>query len=269
MFPSRPAHGLFTLKACTLSNRPLLAFHRRRHFHTATGNATPSSDDIRWPKSSNPSPYEIFGLPPSASASEVKKRYYQLARIYHPDSRAPSAEAEQERLHRFRQVVQANELLSAARTRRMYDKDGYGWGDFNVNDIMSDPVHWQGNYEGRYQSARSTRRTSDDHFESFFNGNARAQPYYTSNANFAGGIIVIVVLAGVVQLSRIQSETEKASEKRRVVHEQASLNLRDARTNAKTSGRDDMIETFQQRRGVYIAEHNDELENLWKSRRRR
>jgi DnaJ-class molecular chaperone len=264
----RPAHSFVSRKVCTLSSRPLPAFHRRRDFHIATRNPAPSSDDIRWPKSSNPSPYEIFGLPPSASASEIKKRYYQLARIYHPDSRAASAEAEQERLHRFRQVVQANELLSAARSRRMYDKDGYGWDDLNVNDIMNDPVHWRGNYEGRYQSARSTCRTSDDHFESFFDGNTRAQPYYTSNANFAGGIIVIMVLAGVVQLSRIQNETHKASEKRRVAHEQASLNLRDARTNAKISGRDDMIETFQQRRGVYVRGY-DEMENLWNSRRRR
>jgi curved DNA-binding protein CbpA len=234
----------------TLS-RPHLLSAYSRGIHTTAPKAS-SSDDLRWPKSSNPSPYEIFGLPPTASAADIKKRYYELAKRYHPDSRATSAQVEQERIQRFRQVVQANELLSAARSRRLYDQQGFGWGDMNVNDIMGDPVHWRGNYEGRY---RDTRRPNGDNSH-------KAQPYYTSNANFAGGIIVIVVLVAVIQLSRIQSNAQKASERRRIVHEQASLNLRDARINAKTSGRQDMIEAFQQRRDVNIGDHSkDELEN--------
>ena len=148
----------------------------------------------------------------------------------------------------------------------MYDKQGYGWGDMNVNDIMSDPEHWQGNYEGRYQSARNTRRPNNDNSEGVFNGN-RAQPYYTSNANFAGGIIVIMVLAAVLQLSRMH--VHEGYEKRRIGHEQASLSLRDARNHAKTWGRHDMIEAFQQRREVNGNEYKDELENLGVSHGRR
>src|SRR5438045_1161770 len=84
-----------------------------RKFHVSSANHS------EWPKEPNPTPYEILGLPPTASSTEIKKRYYQLAQKYHPDSRFRSGEAEQERLQRFRQVVQANELISAARTRRM------------------------------------------------------------------------------------------------------------------------------------------------------
>jgi hypothetical protein len=115
----------------------------------------------------------------------------------------------------------------------------------NVNDIMGDPAHWKGNYEGRFKASETHRRTSEG---GFFTGHQRAQPYYTSNGNFAGGIIVIMVLSGVLQLSHIQKSTEKSREKRRVVHEQASLNLRDARAGAK--GRQDMIDAFQQRRAA-------------------
>lgn len=229
--------------------------HKRlstRNFHSSVSPRS-AADKLEWPKSSNPTPYEIFGLPPTASPAEIKKRYYQLARKYHPDSRA-SNEAHQGRLQRFRQVVQANELLSTARSRRIYDTQGFGWGDINVNDIMGDPAHWQGNYEGRFRASGTYRGTSDG---DYFNGNQRAQPYYTSNGNFAGGIIVIMVLAGVIQLSHIQRTTQKSLEKRRIVHEQASLNLRDARSSAR--GRKDMIDAFQERRAVKpgIYSHED------------
>ena len=229
-----------------------------RRFHPATSHGSSFPDEIPWPTSPNPTPYEIFNLPPTATAAEIKKRYYQLAKKYHPDSRIASTELYQERLQRFRQVVQANELLSTARRRRIYDTEGYGWGDMNVNDIMSDPSHWQGNYEGRFRSAGTAyRQRSNGSFEGSFDGN-RAQPYYTSNANFAGGIIVIMVLVGVLQFSSVQNRAQKTLERRRVVHERAALNLRDARSNARSSGRRDMIEAFRQRRDVEPGIYNNE-----------
>jgi curved DNA-binding protein CbpA len=218
-------------------------------FHVSLICHGSASDEIRWPNSSNPTPYEIFDLPSTATPAEIKKRYYELAKLYHPDSCAASAEAQQERLQRFRQVVQANELLSTARKRHMYDRHGYGWSDMNVNDIMGDPSHWKGEYEGKFGAAKESQRTADGNFEGFFNGN-RAQPYYTSNGNFAGGIVVIMVLIGVLQFSHIQSSTQRASDRRLVHHQRASLNLRDARSHAKMFGRRHMIEAFQQRRDV-------------------
>jgi len=44
------------------------------------------SNPYPYPSKSNPTPHEIFHLPPSASQKEVKSRYYELVRIYHPDS---------------------------------------------------------------------------------------------------------------------------------------------------------------------------------------
>jgi curved DNA-binding protein CbpA len=250
----------------------LLGYPSSRKFHVAstTGSPSPLSDDIRWPKVPNPTPYEILSLPPTASPTEIKKRYYELARKYHPDSRFGTAEAEQERLQRFRQVVQANELLSAARTRRIYDKEGSGWGSMDMNDIMGDPTHWKGNYEGRFHPAGNSRaRRPDESFEGFFNGNNRAVPYYTSNANFAGGIIVIMVLAAVLQFSHVQKSTQRAVHERMTVHAQASLNLRDARSHARNTGRKDMIESFQQRRDVKSGIYSeDEIGNLISTRRR-
>jgi hypothetical protein len=72
-----------------------------------------------------------------------------------------------------------------------------------------------------------------------------------------------MILAGVLQLSHINKNTQKFFERNKIVHEQASLNLRDARGNAKRSGRRDMIEAFQQRRDVNPRVYSDEeLETL-------
>ncbi|KAI0000372.1 hypothetical protein BJV77DRAFT_939203, partial [Russula vinacea] len=38
------------------------------------------------PPKSNPTPHQIFHLPLNASQREVKSRYFELVRIYHPDS---------------------------------------------------------------------------------------------------------------------------------------------------------------------------------------
>ena len=231
-----------------------------RTFHTSARNRA-FSEDASWPTSPNPSPYEILGLPRNASPEEVKRRYYRLAKQYHPDTyySALDREAEQERLARFRQIVQANELLSATRKRRMYDSYGYGWGDMNVNDIMADPSHWQGRYEGRYAAAKGGPQPRSGTFDGFFEGR-RAEPYYTSNANFIGGVIVVTVLMGVIQFSHARNRAERALEKRREVHGQAALNLKDARYKARRSGRGDMFEEFQRRRDIKpMGNGNDDM----------
>lgn len=244
---------LLSSHSCCLSFRPLPPTLFSRSYSSS------DSHNFRWPTRANPTPYEIFNLPPTATPQEIKRRYYQLVKKYHPDSHSSSTEAYQERLARFRQVVQANELLSSARRRRMYDRTGYDGRDVNVNDIMNDPCHWQGNYEGRFRSNGTTfRQRSDGKFEGYFDGN-KAQPYYTSNANIAGGIIVTMVLVGVLQFSSVQNSAQRAVERKRVVHERAALNLREARSNARSSGRRDMIEAFRQRREVKpgIYSHED------------
>jgi DnaJ domain len=39
-----------------------------------------------FPEHRNPTPYEIFHLPPTCTQSEIKARFYELVRYHHPDS---------------------------------------------------------------------------------------------------------------------------------------------------------------------------------------
>src|SRR5919204_4636759 len=64
--------------------------------------------------------YELLGVSRNASESEIKKAFRGLARELHPDvSDAPDAE------ERFREVVEAYEVLSKAETRQLYDRYGH------------------------------------------------------------------------------------------------------------------------------------------------
>src|SRR5438445_1472869 len=64
--------------------------------------------------------YELLGISRNASESEIKKAFRALARELHPDvSDAPDAE------ERFREVVEAYEVLSKSETRQLYDRYGH------------------------------------------------------------------------------------------------------------------------------------------------
>src|SRR5713101_10151221 len=64
--------------------------------------------------------YEVLGIARGASDAEIKTAFRGLARELHPDvSDAPDAQ------DRFREVVEAYEVLSKTETRELYDRYGH------------------------------------------------------------------------------------------------------------------------------------------------
>ena len=67
--------------------------------------------------------YKILGIDKNASKDVIKKAYRKLARKYHPDLNPNDKEAEL----KFKQVNEANEVLSNDENRKKYDKYGENW----------------------------------------------------------------------------------------------------------------------------------------------
>lgn len=89
--------------------------------------------------------YDILGVGRGASADEIKKAYRKLTRKYHPDANPGNAEAEK----KYKEINEANEVLSDPQKRSQYDQYGYvgdmppggdfgGFGGADLGDLFGD-----------------------------------------------------------------------------------------------------------------------------------
>ncbi|PKC09726.1 DnaJ-domain-containing protein [Rhizophagus irregularis] len=74
-----------------------------------------------WATIPSPTPFDIFALPKTASDEEIKSRYYELVKIYHPDKNCDKSP------ERFRKIVKAYEILNNKHKKEMYLRFGVGW----------------------------------------------------------------------------------------------------------------------------------------------
>jgi curved DNA-binding protein len=67
--------------------------------------------------------YAALGVEKQATVDEIKKAYRKLARKYHPDLNPNNKVAES----KFKEINEANEVLSNPENRKKYDKHGENW----------------------------------------------------------------------------------------------------------------------------------------------
>ncbi|MBP1839937.1 DnaJ C-terminal domain-containing protein [Formosa algae] len=111
--------------------------------------------------------YKILGIDKNASESDIKKAYRKLARKYHPDLNPNDKEAEKN----FKNINEANEVLSNPEHRKKYDKHGKDWQ--HADDIERAQKQHNSSRQQGYQSYSGQSHTEDDFsdfFESMFGG---------------------------------------------------------------------------------------------------
>ena len=110
--------------------------------------------------------YATLGVPRDASQADIKKAFRKLARQFHPDTATDKKLAEE----KFKEINEANEVLSDPEKRQKYDRLG---------------VNWQDSYGGGPQPRGQTPPTDggqefhfggtgfSDFFEQYFSGGSR------------------------------------------------------------------------------------------------
>ncbi len=123
--------------------------------------------------------YKILGISKTATDKEIKTAYRKLARKYHPDLNPENKESEL----KFKEINEANEVLSDPANRKKYDKYGKDWKHGEEYEKAR-----QQQQQSHQQSGRQNFSDDEysDFFESMFGGGGRSSYNKGRSPKFKG-----------------------------------------------------------------------------------
>jgi len=208
-----------------------------------------NSDLPRWPTSANPTPYEILGLARDDPYS--KARYFQLAKLYHPDRRQHTANdgiPHLTKLERYRLVVVANEILSNPQKKRMYDLYGIGWG----KQTDSQTRHREADRAWRQEPGNPSMNATWEDWERWHqkrDGTGEKQEQvFTTNIGFMAIISAFLIVGTWSQMTRAGTNSTTFLEMQDQQHAVLSKELRERRSQRIALDREGRVENFLRQR---------------------
>jgi curved DNA-binding protein len=113
--------------------------------------------------------YATLGVSRDAGADEIKKAFRKLARQYHPDTAKDKKMAEE----KFKEINEANEVLSDPEKRKKYDQLGARWNEAGGFDAPPDWQQTEGAQGAYSQDFHFGGTGFSDFFEQYFSGGSR------------------------------------------------------------------------------------------------
>jgi curved DNA-binding protein len=152
--------------------------------------------------------YDILGVAKNASDAEIKKAFRKLARKYHPDIAKDKSGSE----IKFKEINEANEVLSDPDKRRKYDELGADW---------NQPARQSGGFRGGTEDGSEFHFDGtgfSDFFEQFFGsrGQSAGGAFAQQGQDIESDILVTLseALHGstrTINLQRVDPQTGQSS----------------------------------------------------------
>ena len=112
--------------------------------------------------------YKILGIKKTATDKDIKKAYRKLARKHHPDLNPDDKAAEK----KFKEINEANEVLSNTENRKKYDKYGKDWehGEAHEQAQRQHQQQQRQQQQHGFSDGGFSQHDFSDYFESMFGG---------------------------------------------------------------------------------------------------
>ena len=131
--------------------------------------------------------YKSLGVPKNASADDIKKAFRKLAVKYHPDKNPGDKAAED----KFKEITEANEVLSDPEKRKKYDQYGKDWKHAEQFEAARQQQgHRQNTYSGQGDAFEEAGGDFSDFFESLFGGGGTSVALNLSGPKWARSMSV-------------------------------------------------------------------------------